>query len=82
LFSDYFTVDITIVNNLYKYFNGFKGFSYENPEKLEYEKKIIKVVLNILKNEKFAEIDNDCLVINKLLSFCYFLVDDFPLKLF
>ncbi len=39
-------------------------------------------MLNILKNEKFELIEKDFYVVNKLVSFSYYVVNEFPISVF
>ena len=80
IFDENYKMELTPVNNLYQYFNEYFVRDKINYDTLRYEQKIISLLLNVVKKNNFDEFEKDVFVINKFLSFCFYLLDYHPFE--
>ena len=83
LFEDGKKMDITTKNNLYMHFNDYFQYNENNKNVLKYERKITKLLLNILKSGyNMDSLLTDPLYLNKLLEMGYFIFELYPIETF
>lgn len=83
LFDENNKMELVPVNNLYQHFNQYFLTDQHNFKNLKYERKIVVTLLNLVKVDfPVASLIHDSFVVNKLISFCYYVVDEYPLEVY
>lgn len=83
LFDENNKMELVPVNNLHMHFNQYFLGDQHNYKNIKYERKIIVILFNLIKVDfPIQNLLHDSFVVNKLISFSYYVLEDFPLEVY
>ena len=80
IFEENYKFEFNKENNLYFYFTNYETEKDKNKKTIKFEKKIIALLLEILQNGNYKELQKNDYLLNKIIKFCQYLIDSYPIE--